>query len=129
MIQKWPAILCLSIPDNIEPKFKWLQQRLSLTDDELSKLIQKLPPLLGCNINTNLEPTINFYIDALGDESKALAFVIRDPSSLSRSLEKRLKPRLEEARDAGMIIDSTCLNSIMVRTEDQWAKKMLKEMK
>ena len=88
-----------------------------------------MPALFSYNIDTNIEPTINFYIDALGDESKALAFVTRDPSSLSRSLEKRLKPRLEEAQDAGMIIDSTCLNSIMARTEDQWVKKMLKEMR
>ena len=88
-----------------------------------------MPALFSYNIETNIEPTINFYIDALRDESKALAFVIRDPSLLSRSLEKRLKPRLEEAKDAGMIIDSKFLNFIIYRTEDQWAKKLLKELK
>ena len=88
-----------------------------------------MPSLLGCNIDTNIEPTLNFYIDALGDERKALTFVIHNPISLTFSLEKRLKPRLEEATDAGMIIDSTYLRSIMVCTKEKWAKKMLKESK
>ena len=75
-----------------------------------------------------MDPTINFYIDALGDESTALAFVIRNPSSLSRSLEKRLKPRLQEAQEAGMIIDSKFLNSMIMYTEDGWNKRLLKEI-
>ena len=129
LIQKWPAILCLSIPDNIEPKLNWIHQRLCLTDEELSKLIQKLPPLLGCNIDTNIEPTINFYIDAMGAESKAIAFVIRNPASLSRSLEKRLKPRLQEAQEAGMIINSKSLALLAMYTNNQWEKKMLKQMR
>ena len=40
-----------------------------------------------------------------------------------------MKPRLQEAQEAGMIVDSKCLQLIMAYTEDQWAKKMLKEMK
>ena len=75
-----------------------------------------------------VEPTLNFYIDAMGDESEALALVTRDPRSLSRSLEKRLKPRLQEAQDAGMIIDSKFLNSMMAYTEDGWNKRLLKEI-
>ena len=90
-----------------------------------------MPSLVGWNIDTNIDTTLNLYIDALalGDESKALAFVRRDPSSLGRSLEKRLKPRLQEAQEAGIIVDSKFLNFIIYRTEDQWAKKMLKEMR
>ena len=125
IIQKLPSILACSIPDNIEPKLNWIQQRLSLTDEGLSKLIQQRPPILGCNIGTNLEPTLNFYITALGDESNALAFVIHNPTSLSYSLEKRLKPRLEEATDAGMIIDFKCLNAMMTMTNDQWNARLM----
>ena len=88
-----------------------------------------MPPLFCCNIDTNLEPTLNFYIDALGDENKALNLIIRIPASLGYSVENRLKPRLEEAKEAGMIIDSTCLSAMMAMTNDQWAKKMLKEIK
>ena len=86
-----------------------------------------MPPLLGSNIDTNIDPTINFYIDALGDESEALDLIIQRPASLTYSLEKRLKPRLQEAQDAGMIIDSKFLSSMMTYTEDGWNKKLLKE--
>ena len=87
-----------------------------------------MPSLLGCNIDTNIEPTINFYINALGDERKALALVTHNPSSFGYSLEKRLKPRLQEAQEAGMIIDSKFLNSMIMYTEDGWNKRLLKEI-
>ena len=123
-----PSLLNSNIDTNLEPKLKWLQQRLSLTDDELSKLIQQLPSLLGYNIETNLEPTMNFYINVLRNESKAFTFVTHNPSSFGYSLEKRLKPRLQEAQDAGMIVDSKFLNSMMTYTEDGWNKRLLKEI-
>ena len=59
----------------------------------------------------------------MGDENKALDLIIRIPAS---SLEKRLKPRLEEAIDAGMIVNSKCLQLIMKYTDNEWAKKMLR---
>lgn len=83
----------------MEDKLEWLQQRLSLTDEQVSAIIQKTPKLLSCSINSNLEPTLNFYIDALGKDD-ALAFVTRNPVSFAYSLEKRLKPRLKQALDA-----------------------------
>ena len=119
-----PSILGNSISDNMEPKLDWLQQHLSLTDEEVSNMIQKQPALFGYNIPNNLEPTLDFYIDALGDENEALALVTRNPSALSRSLEKRLKPRLEEAQRVGIVIDYTCLHHIIFYTHDKWDKKI-----
>ena len=34
---------------------------------------------------------------------------------------------MQKAKDAGMIIDSKCLNLIMKYTEDQWDKKIAKQ--
>ena len=126
LVKRMPQILGLST-DNIEPKLDWLQERLSLTDDELSKMIQRQSPLIGCNIDSNLDPTLNFYIDVLGKE-EALALVIRDPSALSRSLEKRLKPRLKQALDAGIVIDSRSIQAVMKLTIYQWDMKVAKRM-
>ena len=88
-------------------------------------MIQRLPSLFCYNIDSNLEPTLNFYIDALGEESTAISFVTKNPSSLRMSLEKRLKPRLEEAQAAGMKIDSTCLQYIWRDTNDQWNERVI----
>ena len=124
MIQKLPTILAYSIPNNMEPTLDWLQERLSLTDDELSKIIQTQPALFGYNIPNNLEPTLNFYIDALGDENEALALVTGDPHSFTYSLEKRLKPRLTQALDVGMVVDYSCVYHMMKCTNEQWSRKV-----
>ena len=126
-IKRLPSILGTTT-GKMEPKLDWLQQRLLLSDEELSKMIQQYPTLLSFSIENNLEPTFNFYIDALGNEGEALAFVTRDPSAFSRSLENRLKPRLKQALDTGMVIDSKLMRVIMVYPNDQWDKKITKEM-
>mmetsp|Transcript_28683 Transcript_28683/g.53017 ORF Transcript_28683/g.53017 Transcript_28683/m.53017 type:complete len:415 (-) Transcript_28683:330-1574(-) len=120
MIQRLPSILGSSIPNKLEPTMDWLQQRLSLTDGELSNLIKKCPSLLGYSVDTNIEPTLNFFIEALGDEGEALTLLIRSPDLFSRSLEGRLKPRLEEAQAAGMIINVACLKRIGKYVEKEW---------
>jgi len=124
MIQRLPSLLGCSVDANIEPTLNWLQQQLDLDDASVSKMIQKMPPLLACNIDTNLKPTLDFYINALGDEEEALRIVIRDPSLFTYSLKNRLNPRLEEAQDAGMTIDSGCLKCIAKYTKDQWNTKV-----
>ena len=85
-----------------------------------------MPSLFNLNIDTNIDPTLNFYIDALGDEAKALAFVAH-PISFGYSLEKRLKPRLQEAKEAGINVDSKFLSSMMTYTEDGWNKRLTRK--
>lgn len=125
VLQRLPSLFCYNIHANIEPKLDWIQQRLALTDDELSKTIQRLPSLFCFNISNNLEPTLSFYINALGDESEALTFVTNNPASFGYSLDKRLKPRLEEAQSIGMKIDYTCLHYIVKDTSDQWNERVI----
>jgi len=120
MIRQSPRILGSSIPKNLEPTLQWLQQRLSLADEGLSNLVQSMPTLLSCSVDTNLEPTLNFYIEALGEEAEALSLVIQNPVLFSISLERRLLPRLEEARDAGLVIDAACLRRMGINPEKQW---------
>jgi len=127
MILLNPSILGNSISDNMEPKLEWLQHRLSLTDAELSDMIQKQPALFGYNIPNNLEPTLDFYIDALGSKSDAITYVRQKPKAFSYSLEKRLKPRLKQALDVGMVVNAKLMNLINSYTNEQWDKKIAKE--
>ena len=128
MMKRMPQIMGISILNNMEPKLNWLQQNLYLTDEQLSKMMQQHPPLFGYNIVTNLEPTLDFYIDTLGDKSEALALVTRNPVAFGVSLEKRLMPRLKEARKSGMTIDAKLMNLIMVYTKERWDKKVAKQL-
>ena len=123
MVRRNPTILGMS-HDAMEPKLMWLQRRLDLNEASVSEMIQKMPSLLGFNVDANLKPTLDFYIDALGDEEEALRLVVPDPSLFTYSLKNRLTPRLEEAQDAGMTIDSACLRRIAKYTNDRWNTEM-----
>ena len=117
----------MSILDNLEPKLEWLQQNLSLSEDELSEMIQKQPALFGYNIPNNLEPTLDFYINALGSKSDAISYVKQKHKSFSYSLEKRLKPRLKQTQAVGMVVDAKLMYLINSYTNEQWDKKIAKE--
>ena len=113
-----PSIFGYSV-SALEPTLMWLQEKLSLEDTGLAKLIVALPTLLGYRIETNLEPTLNFFVECVGeDEAKRL--VTKDPRLFSASVEGRLKPRLEQAREAGLTVDSACIKRIVKYTEDEW---------
>eukprot|EP00547_Thalassionema_nitzschioides_P005157 CAMPEP_0194215926 /NCGR_PEP_ID=MMETSP0156-20130528/18058_1 /TAXON_ID=33649 /ORGANISM="Thalassionema nitzschioides, Strain L26-B" /LENGTH=119 /DNA_ID=CAMNT_0038944571 /DNA_START=769 /DNA_END=1128 /DNA_ORIENTATION=- len=105
----------------MEPKLKWLQRRLFWeNNNELSNIIQKMPTLLGCSVQSNLEPTLDFCIEAIGIDKNVIEIIEQHPSILGYSLEKRLKPRLKEARKANMEIDKACFLRIAKSTEEEW---------
>ena len=123
LLRRCPSIFSKSVA-NMELKLEWLQQHLSLDDVALSNMIQQFPVLFSCNAETNLRPTLDFYIDALGDTRGALALVVGHPNVLSLSLERRLKPRLQEARGAGIVIDAGCVTRIALFTNEKWSKSL-----
>ena len=119
IVRALPAIFGYSTPMKIKPSLKWLKQNLSLDDAGLARLIVAKPSLLSQNINTNLEPTLNFYMDCIG-ENEGKQLVIRIPALFTLSLERRLMPRLDQAREAGLTIDVGCLQRIGLLTDEKW---------
>mmetsp|Transcript_19855 Transcript_19855/g.29461 ORF Transcript_19855/g.29461 Transcript_19855/m.29461 type:complete len:164 (+) Transcript_19855:710-1201(+) len=116
-----PNILYSSIEDNMEPKLKWLQRRLFWeNNNELSNIIQKMPTLLGCSVQSNLEPTLDFYMEMIGDENFAITTLKHNPLLFTYSLEKRLKPRLKEAKAMGLNITKNSLTPITKYSELRW---------
>jgi mTERF domain-containing protein len=123
LVKSMPPVLGCSIEENLEPTLAWLGERLALDDKILSLVIQRMPSLLGCNIADNLEPTIKFYEDCVGSNA-ARNLILKDPRVLGASLEKRLKPRLAEAQEAGIFIDTGILKRMANYTEDLWSKSL-----
>ena len=121
VVIRMPHILYYSITDKMEPNLNWIQQRLLISDTELAQLICKQPSLLGFNISANLEPTINFYFDAIETDEDVVAFILKYANILTYSLGKRLQPRLTQAKESGMKIDTVCLRQIAMLTNDQWS--------
>ena len=88
--------------------------------------MQKSCTFLSCNVETNLQPTLDFYITALdGDKQAATSLIINNPTLFHYSLEHRLKPRLEEALSTGMDIDATILRQLGQCNDDKWYKLLI----
>jgi hypothetical protein len=113
----------MSIEDNLEPKLSWLQERLSLDDKSISFVVQRMPALVGYGIASNLEPTLKFYEDCVGSVA-ARTMIANNPMLFTYSLEQRLKPRLAEAQEAGIHIDTGTLNRIAKMTAEKWSNSM-----
>jgi len=131
-VLKYPSLLCYSVAENVEPKLEYFQKRLSMDDEQLQELFIKLPSLFGMSIEFNLEPKITFFESLIGVNA-ARALLIVKPYVLTRSMEKRIKPRVAEAQEAGLFIDAAALARIAFLTEEKWTasvafpkKKLLK---
>mmetsp|Transcript_20988 Transcript_20988/g.31655 ORF Transcript_20988/g.31655 Transcript_20988/m.31655 type:complete len:90 (-) Transcript_20988:110-379(-) len=79
-----------------------------------------MPSMLGFNIERNLQPTLDFYIQTYGDKDSAITNLQANPRFLAASLEKRLKPRRNEAKKAGISINASCVRRIATDTNEKW---------
>ena len=128
LVSKFPAILCCySIEENIKPKLRYLRTRFELDDDALKHLVLKAPSLFSLP-EGNIEEKLQFYSTLVG-EREAKRLVIKSSSLLRQSLEKRLKPRLEEVKNSGVKVrwNETLIQRLAIRTPDQWEKYKLGE--
>jgi hypothetical protein len=124
IVRRMPTIFTSSIPNKLEPTLKWLQRRLSLDGDELSKLIISQPSILSSSIPTNLEPTLDFYKECIGIEGTK-KLLVRNPVLFLSSLERRLKPRLEQLKGAELEVDAGSLQRMAMYTEAQWQASLV----
>jgi hypothetical protein len=128
LVQARAAVLGCSVEVSLEPKLAWLQERLSLDDKSLSELVQKQPSLFGCDVASNLEPTIKFFKDSVGSKF-AIPCIANNPRVTCSSLENRLKPRLVEFQEAGVLIDTGTIQGVATCPESQWSNSMIFQKK
>jgi mTERF domain-containing protein len=96
LISKAPSILALSIPDNLEPKLNWLQQRLDLNDAQVSKIVRRLPTIIQYSIPNKLEPTLKWLQQQLSLDGDELAKLVESqPPLLGCSIPINLEPTLD----------------------------------
>jgi hypothetical protein len=110
----------LSAEQNFEPKVAWLQHD---DDASLSVVVRRMSPILGCSIETNLEPTIKFYEECVGLDA-ARTLLANNPRLLGSSLEKRLKQRHAERHVPGIPIDKGVVEPMAMCTEKKWSSSM-----
>ena len=93
----------------------------------MRKVVVKLPPVLSCSVEANLKPTIAFYAGALSLDTQGVAeFICSVPARLSCSLTKRLEPRYARVLEAGIVVDSTVMGYVAIKTDvafGEWLEK------
>ena len=86
---------------------------ITLSPEQLRKVVVGMPHVLGYSVDANLEPTLAFYGEALGVDREGLAaFISGMPSALIRSLTMRLRPRHDRCVQTGMKINIPVMNAI-----------------
>jgi hypothetical protein len=90
-----PSVLSFSIENNLEPKLSWLQDRLSLDDESLRKLVRRLPSVLSFSIENNLDPKLSWLQDRLSLDDKSLSKLVQTlPAVFCYNIEGNLDPKL-----------------------------------
>ena len=128
LVSKFSAILCCySIEENIKPKLRYLRTRFELDDDALKNLVLKATQLFSLS-EGDIEEKFQFYSNLVG-EREAKRLVVKSSNLLNQSLEKRLKPRLEEVKNSGVKVrwNETLIQRLAIRTPDQWERYKLGE--
>lgn len=121
LVRKFPRFLVLKPEENLEPKLRYLRKTFELDDDSLRELILRMPGLLTYSEKT-IDKKLAFYSKLLG-ERKAKRLVVESPYFVVNfSLDRRLKPRLEEVQKSGQKVkwDKTLVSRLATRTDKQW---------
>jgi hypothetical protein len=84
-----------SCVESQKERVAWLQKRLVLEDDGLSKLVQTLRAVLGCSIENNLEPKLTWLAARLELDDLGISKLVKtQPSVLGMSVDENFEPKL-----------------------------------
>ena len=85
---------------------------------ELVGVTASQPSLLILNVTENLQPKVDYLVEAFGGNQDVLrAVVLQIPALLAYSLENRIRPRLEAIIKAGLA-PSEIKNGIVFKDDD-----------
>ena len=116
-----PQIVGLNTEGNLQKKLSLLQTRLSLTNMELGLVLSKMPTLMNLGIEANLLPKLEYLEKVSGDSNSndtVKSMVLKQPTLLGYSLEKRIRTRMEKIISSGMPPDKITIGISM--TEEKF---------
>jgi mTERF domain-containing protein len=95
LLYQSPQIVSLR-NEHLHQQIESLQLLFDLSDEEVTRVMVAMPTLLVLSVSKNLEPKRTYLFEAFGDDRAAVkAAVLRLPTLLGYSLEKRIRPRVE----------------------------------
>jgi mTERF len=136
VIYRAPAVLGLNLDNNIQGKVEYLQSSLDLSDEQLHIVLAAMPSLLLLNsdgnvrpklefLNTTLQQSIyNYSISTTLPTSLLRDVVLRLPTLLGYSFERRIRPRMDAIVQAGLHPSSITIGIPMKQDDfDVWLQR------
>ncbi|OLQ02654.1 6-methylsalicylic acid synthase [Symbiodinium microadriaticum] len=80
----------------------FLQDDIGLADPLAEAVLRKFPQLLGCSIEANLKPTVQWLHEVGLSEAHVSKAIARFPQLLGLSIEANLKPTVEWLHEVGL---------------------------
>jgi len=100
------AMMCLApgmLAVKLEERFDLLESELGLSSEALRRCVLGYPNLLRLSVKDTLVPKVAFFEQVTGStRDEVLNACMKAPVLLGYSLEKRLKPRCEVMKSAGV---------------------------
>ena len=94
VVRRTTSVSC-SFDSKMEPSLETLQSRLSLSQPEMKKVVQKFPGVLRLSFKTKIEPSLAVLQSRLSlSDPELKKLVLRTPSVLGSSYEAAIEPRL-----------------------------------
>lgn len=101
VIAAYPSVLLLDAEKQILPAAKYLMNELGIWEDDLPRVLQLFPSLLGMDVS-QME-RVSSYLISLGVEPENLASVFRSfPALLTLDVEKDMAPVVDFLREIGI---------------------------
>ncbi|CAE7746631.1 MTERF2, partial [Symbiodinium necroappetens] len=80
----------------------FLQEVIALPEAVAEAALRKFPPLLGCSIEANLKPTVDWLHDLGLSKAQVSKAIAKYPRLLGYSIEANLKPTVEWLHEVGL---------------------------
>lgn len=102
VISAYPSVLLLDAEKHILPAASYLMEDLGMMDDDLPRVLQLYPALLGMNVD-DMKRVSSYLVQSLEVADENLASIFRAfPSLLTLDVERDIMPVIQFLREIGI---------------------------
>jgi len=120
VVTMFPPIMWLS-RKNLEDKVGYLQDTFGWDERDVRKMVLNMPQVLGLALEGNIKLTVEYYLEQGCDVGMMGEVFLENPSLLMYSLEGRIKPRVREMEEKGILVKYAPLY-LVGRPEKTWKR-------
>lgn len=118
-VRAFPAILSLDPETTVQPVVNFFRRRGVVN---VARIVIRLPPVLGYDVDTNLAPKMDYLLCDLGLD---IFHVLKFPAIFSHPLENCIKPRTRFVIFQGKSISKVGLSQIVSLSDTEFSERLI----